>query len=114
MEQKNVLLLREQFSPGNIQEKYSDNITAIMYYENVVLSVTKNLSELLFAYPYESDPGIYVIAMNGKVAAANNKPAICRYLESLEAEGEGQILIHKLGTRFDVNLHQKLREYALV
>jgi hypothetical protein len=87
---------------------------AIMNYENAVLSVARDVSELMFAYPQESDPGIYVVAVNGTVSVANNKRAVCRYLETIDDETDCEILAHKLGSRLDLGLYAALRGYALV
>ncbi len=113
MENSSLCLLKDQLSPGNIMEEFRENIITIMNYENSVMSVTRNGSEILFAYPLEEDPGIYVIAVNGRIAAANNIKAITRYLESLESDGL-EILVHKLGTVLDLKLYKKLKEYSLV
>ncbi|MBU4305923.1 MAG: hypothetical protein KJ893_09960 [Candidatus Omnitrophica bacterium] len=105
-----VSLLKDQISLANIPEKNISNILAVMNYENSVLAVTKNLSEILFAYPQEEDPGIYVVAVNGRIVAANNRRAVSRYLDTLRMESDLEIMVHKLGSILDMAMHRRIRQ----
>ena len=105
-----ISLLKDQISLANVPEKSISNILAVMNYENSVLTVTKNLSEILFAYPHEDDPGIYVVAVNGRIVTANNRRAVSRYLDTLRMESGLEVLAHKLGSILDMAMHQRIRQ----
>ncbi|MBI4845417.1 MAG: hypothetical protein HY810_02955 [Candidatus Omnitrophica bacterium] len=66
------------------------------------------------AYPHEEDSGIYVVAVNSKIVAVNNRRAIVSFLEKREIAADASIFVHKLGAAIDVNLHQKLVESIAV
>lgn len=103
------LSVKEQINTINIPDSQKENIQALIGYENSVLKVTKDLWELLFAYPLEEDTGIYVVVANGKFCASNNRRAISSYTEKFENLSNMNILVHKLGANIDFDLSHKLR-----
>ena len=114
METTYITVKQEIVSLDAVPQEQFSNIEAISNYEESVLAVVDNPVELLNAYPFEADSGVYIVAVGGKIAAVNNRRSMIRYLDMVKTRDQQVILVHKLGESITQNFKKTVRECALV
>ena len=104
----------EQLSTLYVPQRQRANIQALMDYELLVLDCVKDKTEIINAYEEEEDKGIYVLLVDGELYAANNRRAMMRFIEKLQNDFDASILMHKLGSSIDFELHNKIADVMMV